>query len=104
MIFNRGIKLNRRRPIRRGHKRGHTEAIIKQGNRLGVRLQEREGNATRYLVGKSPKNIGRKRPCNFNILQSCCCSIGGGWQTKTGTPSVRHTKKEGAERTGQYAD
>ena len=44
--FDEGTKLNRRRPI--GHERD-TEPIIKQGNSLGVRLQERDGNATRHL-------------------------------------------------------
>ena len=53
--------------------RGHewdTEPMIKQGNNLGVRLQKRDGSATRYLVGASPPQIGSLRPWNFNMQSS----------------------------------
>ena len=61
-----------------GHECDTQELIMKQGNSLGVRLQERDGDPTRYLVGKSPKNVGRKRPRNFNIQSSC--NVRAVWQ------------------------
>ena len=83
MRFDKGTKLNRRRPI--GGMNGTRRAHHRAGQWLW-----------RTVAGRR-----QKRYYTIPDRQKSSCSIGAVWQNKTGAPSVRHTKKEGAERTGR---